>query len=510
MTATTVPPSMPSAADLRRAARRHRGRPAGATSPTSSASSTSTAAATRPAGVDEVGRWTGRVPGRPRRHRRDRGPTRPAASATRSWPRSTAAPARHALLLIGHMDTVFDPGTAAARPFRDRGRHRPRPRRDRHEVRPAGGPLRAQGAHRRARAACPSSASCSSPTRTRRSARRPRRRTSASSPPTRTSPSSSSAPAPTATSCRRARGSSTCGSTVHGRAAHAGVEPEKGRSAILEAARIVARPARAQRPLARRDRQRRRDRGRHATQRRRRALLARGRRPRGDRARRSRPPRPRSAGSPRRPWSPTRPSSSSRWPAGGRWRSSSAPGGSSSTRRAVAAALGFDVADAATGGAVGRQHDVGHGRPEPRRPRADRRQRPLAGRVPRGRLDRAADDAARRPARWRSRRDPEVLAWRDERAARRVTRSGGGSRRAARGRPSPATAGRSSSATRAGSPARPTPGPTAGRATPATSAAQARAILGDHRARPRRGRVRLADVVRTRMFVTDISRCDAR
>ena len=32
------------------------------------------------------------------------------------------------VLLIGHMDTVFDPGTAAERPFRDRRRHRPRAR----------------------------------------------------------------------------------------------------------------------------------------------------------------------------------------------------------------------------------------------------------------------------------------------------------------------------------------------------------------------------------------------
>ncbi len=73
-----------------------------------------------------------------------------------------------------------------------------------------------------------------------------------------TSRSSSSAPARTATSSRRARASSTCGSTVHGRAAHAGVEPEKGRSAILEAARIVEDLHDAQRPLAGRDRQRRR------------------------------------------------------------------------------------------------------------------------------------------------------------------------------------------------------------------------------------------------------------
>ena len=45
--------------------------------------------------------------------------------------------------------------------------------------------------------------------------------------------------------------------TIHGRAAHAGVEPEKGRSAILEAARIDPRPPRPQRPLAGRHGQRR-------------------------------------------------------------------------------------------------------------------------------------------------------------------------------------------------------------------------------------------------------------
>ena len=51
--------------------------------------------------------------------------------------------------------------------------------------------------------------------------------------------SCSSARAPTATSCRAARGPWTSSSPSIGRAAHAGVEPEKGRSAILEAARIV-------------------------------------------------------------------------------------------------------------------------------------------------------------------------------------------------------------------------------------------------------------------------------
>ena len=50
---------------------------------------------------------------------------------------------------------------------------------------------------------------------------------------------SSSAPAPTGTSCRARKGIIDARVTVHGRAAHAGVEPEKGRNAILEASRIV-------------------------------------------------------------------------------------------------------------------------------------------------------------------------------------------------------------------------------------------------------------------------------
>jgi glutamate carboxypeptidase len=60
---------------------------------------------------------------------------------------------------------------------------------------------------------------------------------------------------------------------VHGRAAHAGVEPEKGRSAILEAARIV-RDLRHQRPLAGRHGQRG-GRGGRRSQRRARAVHAR-------------------------------------------------------------------------------------------------------------------------------------------------------------------------------------------------------------------------------------------
>ena len=106
-------------------------------------------------------------------------------------------------------------------------------------------------------ASCRSSGSRSSPTRTRRSARRPRPRSSASSPAAWTRASCSSAPAPTATSCSSRKGIVDARITIHGRAAHAGVEPEKGRSAILAAAASHPGAPRAQRALAGRDLQRR-------------------------------------------------------------------------------------------------------------------------------------------------------------------------------------------------------------------------------------------------------------
>ena len=63
----------------------------------------------------------------------------------------------------------------------------------------------------------------------------------------------------------RAQGRSpTTTLTVHGRAAHAGVEPEKGRNAIAAAPTLDRASAGAQRTLARRDGERRHDRGRHA------------------------------------------------------------------------------------------------------------------------------------------------------------------------------------------------------------------------------------------------------
>ena len=109
---------LPSAAELDALRARDRRRPAGLPRRPRADSSTSTAAATRRAGVDEVGRWVAAFLERARRRRSRPGRTRPAASATRRRARSRACASGPRALLIGHMDTVFDPGTAAERPFR--------------------------------------------------------------------------------------------------------------------------------------------------------------------------------------------------------------------------------------------------------------------------------------------------------------------------------------------------------------------------------------------------------
>ena len=73
-----------------------------------------------------------------------------------------------------------------------------------------------------------------------------------------------------------------------------------------------------------------------------------------------------------------------------------------------------------------------------------------------------------------------------------------------------ATAGRSWSATRAGWPARPTPGPTGGRRHPGDAGAQARAAFAIIAAALAEAGFGLADVVRTRMFVTDMAHLGGR
>ena len=293
--------------------------------------------------------------------------------------------------------------------------------------------------------------------------------------------------------------------TVHGRAAHAGVEPEKGRSAILEAARIVRDlhalngrwPGVTVNVGV--------DRRRHAAQRRRRALLARGRRPR-------RSPREaletaeaeirRDRRGDRRPGHDRRRSTTMArwWPMEKLERS----GRLVDHAQAVAAALGFEVDDTATGGASDANTTSGLGVPtlDGLGPIGGNDHAP--GRVPRGRLDRAADDAARRRCCWRSRatrRSSPGASRGDARVTERRRISSGGP---VGGRP-PATAGRSSSATRAGSPARPTPGPD-GRSRHPGDSRPGRAILAIIERALAEAGFGLADVVRTRMFVTDIGR----
>ena len=189
------------------------------------------------AGVDEVGGWTA-------------GFLRSLGFHVRSYPNDRelgetvvgtlkgADPEGPTLLLIGHMDTVFDPGTAKARPFRiEHGiAHGPGVT-DMKSGLLAG--LYAIAALQNVLGGVPLARlifvanpdeEIGSP---------------ASSPHIREL--AADADACLVLECARANGdivSSRKGTldaviTVHGRAAHAGVEPEKGRSAILEASRIV-------------------------------------------------------------------------------------------------------------------------------------------------------------------------------------------------------------------------------------------------------------------------------
>jgi glutamate carboxypeptidase len=188
-----------------------------------------------PAGVDEVGRWTGefmesigaRVEYRP-------DPEGGFGSTVVGTFEGSAGGAR--VLLIGHMDTVFEPGTPAVRPFRLDG-----------DGNIATGPgvtdmkagllaglyaLRAIGEipfERLTFIANPDE-EVGSPSST------PHIRAAAAD-----------ADVALVLECGRANGdivSSRKGIAdhrlvVHGRAAHAGIEPEKGHHAILEAARVV-------------------------------------------------------------------------------------------------------------------------------------------------------------------------------------------------------------------------------------------------------------------------------
>ena len=444
------------------------------TSPTSSASSTSTAGATRPAGVDEVGRWVAAFLDGARRRRSRPGPTRPAASGRRSSPRSAAGPRRRASLLIGHMDTVFDPGTAAERPFRiDDGIAYGPGVTDMKSGLLAG--LYALKAIIAERGGLPferlmfianPDEEIGSPTSTphiRERRRRQRRRARARVRPRQRRHRVGAQGHPRPADRPSTAGPPTPASSPRRAAARSSRRPGSSR------------PARAQRPLAGRDGQRRGDRRRDAAQRRRRALLARGRRPRATDARGARDRRGRDPADRRGDRGPGHDRRvRRRWRAGGRWRSSSAAAGSSSTPRPSPA------------------------RSASRSPTPRPAARPTPTRRP-GWASRASTASGRsaatttRPAEYLEvdsivprttllaglllaiAADPEVLAWRAE-----PRRAGGGRRRVvterrriSSGGPWEAVAGLQPGdrrrRRRAGSPARPTPGPTAGRAIRATS-----------------------------------------
>ena len=270
------------------------------------------------------------------------------------------------LLLIGHMDTVFPDGTAAERPFRIRDGIAMGPGvTDMKSGLLAGihalAALRElQGGWRlpfeRITFVANPDEEIGSPASTPHIRRQP---------PSPMRRSSSSAPGRTATSSRPARASPTLPSRSSGR-----VRPTPASSPRRVAARS-SRPApdrrahpRAQRPLAGRDRQRRGHRRRDAAERRPRAVHARGRRP-GVTARASSPAA--EAAIRRIIAEPGVPDVTVELePDGrplGRWRSSSdRAAGSSTTRVALAARLGFDSMRRLDRRRLRCEHDLRHGR----------------------------------------------------------------------------------------------------------------------------------------------------
>jgi glutamate carboxypeptidase len=189
------------------------------------------------AGVDTIGRWAGSAfeqLGARVEYRHDPD-GRFGDTVVATWERGPAD--GPSVLLIGHLDTVFDEGTAAARPFRIENGIATGPGvTDMKAGLLAGihaiGALRSLGPlpfSRLVFVANPDE-EVGSPTST------PHIRAAAAE-----------ADACLVLECARAngdivsarKGTVDLGITVRGVAAHAGVEPEKGRSAILEAARIV-------------------------------------------------------------------------------------------------------------------------------------------------------------------------------------------------------------------------------------------------------------------------------
>ena len=139
------------------------------------------------------------------------------------------------LLLIGHMDTVFDPGTAAARPFRVDGQRAHGPGVTDMKAGLLAGmhalaALQQAGIHPAVTYVCNPDEEIGSPF--------------SSAHIRALAPSHDAA---FVLECARANGDIVSARkgvadlrvTIHGRAAHAGVEPEKGRSAVVEAAHKV-------------------------------------------------------------------------------------------------------------------------------------------------------------------------------------------------------------------------------------------------------------------------------
>ena len=195
-----------------------------------------------PAGVDEIGRWVAAfmtAAGATVEVRPDLAGAR-GATVIGTWDVSRGTPGGPRILLIGHMDTVFDPGTAAERPF----------------AIDAEGIARGPGVTDMKSGLLAGLYAVRALTDT---GPLPFERLTWVANPDEEIGSPSSTPVIREVAaeadvclvleCARANGdivSSRKGIldarvTVHGRAAHAGVEPEKGRSAILAAADLVTR-----------------------------------------------------------------------------------------------------------------------------------------------------------------------------------------------------------------------------------------------------------------------------
>ncbi len=206
------------ARDVRDAVPRSRARPAtSAPAPTGSTPSC--------AGRDS--RWTRTTPGR-----------RPASDAGNLLARIPGS-GPESILLCAHMDTV--PPRAAIEPVLVDGGWDERQRRDprRRQQGGGGGDARAGApADRRAPAAAGRASSCCSRSRRRPACTAPRRSTSPAC--AASSAMSSITPRRSARSSSRRRPTTGSSPSLRGRAAHAGIRPEDGRSAIVAAARAIA------------------------------------------------------------------------------------------------------------------------------------------------------------------------------------------------------------------------------------------------------------------------------